>query len=84
MKYKDAIKTLLKTNNKNQTWLAEAMKYKRPNAVSEMLNSHKTITLDTLYRICEQLDYEITIQPKRRKGLRPVGQILIEGSGEEK
>lgn len=78
MKLTEAIEKLLKDNNKNKTWLSEKLGYARPNGVSQML-ARGNITVDTLFRICESLDYEITIQPSRRAGARPSGQIVIEG-----
>lgn len=73
----EAIETLLKDNNKRKTWLAEGLDVGQT-AISQML-SRGNITVDTLYQICELLEYEITIQPKRRQGNRPKGQIVIEG-----
>ena len=78
MYQKDAILTLLKENKKNQVWLSEKMGYSHPSGVGQMLQ-RGNITVDTLFQICELLDYEITIQPKRRAGARPHGQIVIEG-----
>ena len=77
MTQKDAIITLLSDNKKSQVWLAEKMGYARPSGVSQMLQ-RGNITVDTLLRICDLLDYEITIQPKRRVGARPQGQIVID------
>ena len=77
MKQADAIEQLLRDNNKNKVWLSEGMGI-RSNAVSNMLR-RGNVTVDTLYQICELLDYEITIQPKRRAGSRPNGQIIVEG-----
>lgn len=79
---KDAILQLLKDNNKSQVWLAEKMEYSSQGGISSMLR-RGNLNVETLYRICEFLDYEITIQPKRRAGARPAGQILIEGKGEQ-
>lgn len=83
MTQKETIETLLKQNGKSKGWLAEKMGYARSNAISQML-MRNNITVDTLYRICEIMDYEITIQPKRRVGARPHGQIVIEGKEREK
>ena len=63
MYQKDAILTLLKENKKNQVWLSEKMGYSHPSGVGQMLQ-RGNITVDTLFQICELLDYEITIQPK--------------------
>ncbi len=77
MKQKEAIKTLLKEKNTSQAALAEKMGYAHVSGVSQMLN-RGNITVKTLYKICELMDYEITIQPKRKSGARPNGQITIE------
>lgn len=83
MNQTEAIEQLLKDNNKNKIWLSEKMGYARSNAISQMLK-RGNVTVDTLYQICELLDYEVTIQPKRRAGSRPNGQIAIEGKEREK
>lgn len=81
MKLKEAIERLLADNGKNKSWLSEKMGYPRPTAVSNML-MRGNIQLDTLCRICELFEYEITIQPRRKKGTRPEKQIVLE-IGEE-
>lgn len=82
MKQPEAIEKLLKDNAKKKIWLADQIGVKQ-NSVSQMLK-RGSITVDTLYKICEALEYEITIQPKRRQGMRPIGQIVIEGKGSAK
>lgn len=82
MKQKEAVEALLKDNKKSKLWLSERMGYSKSTAISNML-ARGNMTVDTLYRICELLDYEITIQPKRRAGARPTGQIIIEGKEKE-
>ena len=82
MQIKDAVKVLVKDNNKTQSWLSERMGYNNPTGVANML-ARGNLTLDTLYTICEVMDYEITIQPKRRSGARPQGQIVLEGTLKE-
>ena len=79
---KNAIKEIINTNNKSQSWLSEKMGYANPSGIGQMLQRGQ-ITLSTLLRICEVFDYELTIQPKRTAGVRPKGQIIID-SGEEK
>lgn len=79
MKQREVIKQLLKDNNRNQVWLAQQLGYAKSNGISQMLK-RGNITVDTLYKICEALDYEITIQPKRRAGKRPQNQLVIEGN----
>lgn len=83
MNQKEAIEKLLKDNNKTKSWLAEKMGYALPTGVTNML-ARGNVNLNTLYKICELLDYEITIQPKRKSGVRPNGQIIIEGKEQEK
>ena len=75
MTQKEAIEALLKQEGKT--------KGVKQNAISQMLK-RGNITVDTLYQICEILEYEITIQPKRRVGARPNKQIEIEGREREK
>lgn len=82
MLIKEAIKILLKDNNKTQTWLSDRMGYNKPTAIANML-SRGNLTLDTLFTICEILGYEVTIQPKHRTGPRPRGQIVLEGELKE-
>lgn len=79
MNQADAIRQLLENcGGKSKGWLAEKMGYKGVNAISQMLK-RGNVTVDTLYQICQLCEYEITIQPKRKPGARPAGQILIEG-----
>lgn len=82
MTQKETIEKLLKDNNKTKSWLAEKLGYALPTGVTNML-ARGNITVDTLIKICNLLDYEVSIQPKRRAGSRPQGQIVIERSGEE-
>lgn len=82
MTQKEAIEALLKQEDKTKGWLADKLGVKQ-NAISQMLK-RGNITVDTLYQICEILEYEITIQPKRRVGARPNKQIEIEGREREK
>lgn len=82
MKQREAIEKLLKDNNKNKVWLSDSMGYTKSSAISMML-MRGNIMVDTLYQICQLFDYEITIQPKRRAGSRPSGQIVIEGKERE-
>ena len=80
MDFKEAIEALLKSNKKTKSWLAEKMGYAKANGVAQMLSRNNT-TVDTLLRICDIFDYEITIQPKRRAGARPAGQYIIASAG---
>lgn len=79
---RDAIELLLKQEGKTKGWLADKLGVKQ-NAISQMLK-RGNITVDTLYQICEVLEYEITIQPSRKPGARPNKQIVIEGREREK
>jgi DNA-binding Xre family transcriptional regulator len=82
MKQTEVIEQILKDNNKNKSWLSDKMGIGQT-AVSNMLR-RGNVTVDTLFQICELFDYEITIQPKRRAGSRPNGQIVVEGKEREK
>lgn len=77
-----AIKALIKDNGKSQVWLAEKMGYTHQSAIHNIL-MRGNLTVDTLYDICELFEYEVTIQPKRRAGARPAGQIVLTGSTKE-
>ena len=79
MKLREAITTLIKDNNKTKAWVAEKMGYKSPSGVTNILATGN-ITLENLYKMCELFDYEISIQPKRKTGPRPNGQIVLEGT----
>lgn len=80
MKFKEAVVTMLKDNNKSQRWLAEKMGISAP-GVGQML-ARDNATLSSLIKVCEILDYEVTIQPKRKSGVRPQGQIVLESRNE--
>lgn len=82
MNIREGIKTLLKDNKKSQVWLSEKMGYAQPTAINNMLKRNN-LTIETLTKICELMDYEITIQPKRRAGARPTGQIVLEWKGQQ-
>ena len=81
MKVDEAIKAILKANGKSQTWLAEKVGYSSQSAISQMLG-RGNINLNTLCVLLDALDYEITIQPKRRAGARPAGQVVLESKTE--
>lgn len=78
MLIKDAIKTMLKDSNKTQAWLAERLGYTSGNAISNKIQ-RSDLRLSDLCRMCDELGYEVTVQPRRRAGARPVGQIVIDG-----
>ena len=76
------IRQLLADNKKTQSWLAEKLGYKNRSAINNQL-ARGNITLQTFYKICEAMDYEITIQPKGKRGARPSGQIIVDLGVEE-
>ena len=76
MNLKDAITQLCSDNNKTKRWLADQMGYHNPSAISNIL-ARGNITLTTLSKICDLFEYEISIQPRRRSGQRPSGQIVL-------
>ena len=78
MNLKDAITQLCKDNGKTKRWLAAQMGYGNPSAISNML-ARGNVTLNTLTKICVLFDYEVSIQPRRRSGQRPSGQIVLNG-----
>jgi len=79
---KETIKALLKYKKTTQTALAEKMGYAHPSAIGQILQ-RGNVTVETLVKICDLLDYEVTIQPKRG-GRRPEGQFIITAKEEEK
>lgn len=66
--YKSAIKEMIaaKGNGFKQKHLAALLGFASQAAVGNIM-SRPDITLDTLLRICEALDYNIVLQPKRNK-----------------
>lgn len=76
MDFASIVKLLIKENRKSQQWLAEQINLARATSVSTLLKRNNP-TIETLYAVCEAFDYEITIQPKRKRGARPDGQFVI-------
>lgn len=68
MDYKAAIKEMIaaKGNGFKQKHLAAMLGFASQAAVGNIM-SRPDITLDTLLRICDALDYNIVLQPKRNK-----------------
>jgi transcriptional regulator with XRE-family HTH domain len=83
MTIRETIKTLLKYKKTTQTALAEKMGYANQSGIGQILQ-RGNMTVETLIRICDSLDYEVTIQPKRG-GRRPEGQFImtLEREGEK-
>lgn len=77
MNVAEAIRLMLWEQRRTQEWLAHALGYARQSGVASML-SRGSVTVRTLWRICEALGYEIVIQPKGKKRLE--GQIVLEGT----
>lgn len=57
---------MLKSGGLKQKHLAAMLGFASQSAVGNIM-SRPDITLDTLLRICEALDYNIVLQPKRNK-----------------
>lgn len=64
--YKSAVKEMLKIGGLKQKHLAAMLGFASQAAVGNIM-SRPDITLDTLLRICDALDYNIVLQPKRNK-----------------
>lgn len=79
---KTVVKQLVKDNNKSMKWLSEKLGFKYQATLNTQLG-RGNITLQTFYKICEAMDYEITIQPKGKRGTRPTGQIIVDLGVEE-
>lgn len=73
----DAIRALLKESKKSQMALAEELGYARASSINNMIASGN-VEMNTMVRICDALGYEISVQPKRQRGARPDGQIVID------
>ena len=77
MNASEVIVELLKDNKKSQIWLAEKLGYARASSINNMI-ANGNVEINTLIRICDAMEYEITIQPKRKAGARPNGQLVID------
>ena len=64
--YKDAVKEMLSESGLKQKHLAAMLGYKSQAAVGNIM-SRPDITLNTMLRICDALDYTMVLQPKRSK-----------------
>lgn len=76
MDFKNIVETMLKENNKSKRYLAEKMGVS-PQAINMMLKRGNA-TIETLCKVCEIMEYEVTVQPVRTRGARPVGQMTLE------
>lgn len=76
MDFATIVKRLIKDAHKNQAWLAEQIGLAGASSVNKLFIRNNP-TIKTLFDICEVFDYEITIQPKRKRGVRPDGQFVI-------
>ena len=72
----EVIKGMMKEKGETQSSIAEKMGYGRASGVNSML-ARGNMNVDTLLEMCEIMGYEITVQPKRGKGARPSGQMVI-------
>lgn len=63
MDFKDAVKQLLRDNDKTQLWLANELGSRSQSRVSKMLENNN-ITIKNLIALCEVFGYEILLQPK--------------------
>ena len=81
MGLKEAIMEMLKFRSSNRAILCRKIGYKNQGTLETQLN-RGDVKLSTFFKMCEAYDYEITIQPKGRKGSRPAGQIVISYDGQ--
>ena len=63
MNFKEALKKLIKDNNKSHASLSELIGRKNPTFISNMV-SRGNCNIDTLLEITDALGYEIVIKPK--------------------
>ena len=63
MNFKEALKKLIKDNNKSHASLSELIGRKNPTFISNMV-SRGNCNVDTLLEITDALGYEIVIKPK--------------------
>ena len=78
MRVNEAITQILKEKKQSKAMLSRKLGYPHDTAVNNIL-AKNNLTIDMLYTLCELLDYEITVQPKRTGGRRPEGQIVLDG-----
>lgn len=78
MKIQDAIRKVLKLKGTNLTKIAETLKLSSNSSVRNMLN--RDIRMSNVYKILDELDYEIVIQPKSTRGKRANGAYVIDMS----
>lgn len=77
MNLTDAIRKMLAETKTSIRGLAREIGYASAGSLMNQLG-RGNMNVATLYRICNALGYEITVQPKSRRGVRPQGQIIIE------
>jgi transcriptional regulator with XRE-family HTH domain len=77
MRFRDAIKKVLKDKKITQTALAEKLGYSHQSAVA-MPIMKDNITLSVLLEWLDVLDYELVIKPKKGAGRRKEGEYVIE------
>lgn len=73
----DVIRALLKEYKKSQTELAAELGYARASSINNMIASGN-VEVSTLVKICDAFGYEVSVQPKRQRGARPDGQMVID------
>lgn len=78
MRVNEALTQILKEKKMSKAMLSRKLGYPHDTAVNNVL-AKNNLTIDMLYTMCELLDYEITIQPKRTGGRRLDGQIVLDG-----
>lgn len=67
MNFKEALKKLIKDNNKSHASLSELIGRKNPTFISNMV-TRGNCNVDTLLEITDALGYEIVIKPKSGEG----------------
>lgn len=81
MRVQKAIREVLKAKGTNLTKIAETLGFKSNSSVRNMLNGD--IRVSNMYKILNEMDYEIVIQPKSTRGKRANGAYVIDMEGGE-
>lgn len=82
MTIREAVKFIIKPMHITQIELGERLGYEKQAAFSNKLT--RGMPVDQMIDLCDQLGYELVMQPKRRNGKRSADQILLERSGDSR
>lgn len=72
----EAFKEMMKRRWVSQSWVTKEMGYKSTSGLWSIIAKNNT-TVETLLRVCEILEYEVVLEPKKKQGRKDEGQIVI-------